>query len=49
MSRSTSPPVKAAAKIRATSMLVDTATLYHDGPSSTSGFGSTVTSVLTAP
>ena len=48
-SRSTSPPVNAAANTSATIIEIETATLYHFGPSSTSGFGSTVTSVLTAP
>ena len=37
--RSTSPPVKAAANSSATSMLIETATLNHFGPFSTSGFG----------
>ena len=49
ISRSTSPPVNAAANSSAISMLNEMTTLNHSGPSCTSGFGSTVTSVLTAP
>ena len=41
--------MNAAANTSATIIEIETATLYHFGPSSTSGFGSTVTSVLTAP
>ena len=49
ISRSTRPPVNAAANSSATSMLSEIVTLNHSGPCWTSGFGSTVTSVLTAP
>ena len=41
--------MNAAANSSAISILTEIVTLNHFGPSSTSGFGSTVTSVLTAP